>query len=373
MRTYLSILTGTTRLIIISLVVFLFSCGTKKEDLVSHIPREAGAVGIVDGASISTEIIADYISNFGFLEKNSSQIHVGNTGVDFSSDLYLFSEGKNIILIIPLNDAEKFSAFLRDSLIQMGEAKENDGYKLAGSPEKRLLAGWKKDFAVLAHYPSEASAPPLSALNRIMKLSKENSIHADTGFISFKNKKASVKLWWKTETVKGLGDPVSTFLTENFSGIQSFIRFESGKIILDQEFSLTDNSRKKFESNGYIFIPESSYPAPDSLPFNLTLNYQGAFLRSFLNDTLLTKAEGLGRLFELSLKNMENLLQGSIAMNYAGLSKRSNEVIRYEYDDNFNRVAVKSISYESFPEFNILLQNTRAADSVIAELIHKKV
>jgi hypothetical protein len=364
----------TIRLINISLIVLCFSCSREKEDLSSHIPSDATAIGIADGAGISREIISDYILNLDFLKSDSSGGKFRNTGININADIYFYSPRNDCgVLIIPLNDAAKFKDYLKDSLFRANpEITEADGYEFAEFNEHNLAAGWQKDFAILSYSVSQSSSPT-AELERAMKLKKENSILSDTTFTSFKKKSATFKIWWKTEMIGNNNDPLSALITRNFSRIESFINFENEKIILDQEYFLTEETRQKLSTAPFKFIPDNIPSLSDSTIGYMTLNYEGSYLDSFLDKSLIKKTNDLLQSINFSHKDIQKLLSGTVTINYSGLMKRSSEVITYKYDDNFNRVEVKTMSNETFPEFNLILQNNRGSDSVINALIQKKI
>jgi hypothetical protein len=342
--------------------------------LLSHIPSDATAIGIADGAGISREIISDYILNFDFLRSDSAKGKFRNTGINVNADICFYSPKGNCgVLIIPLNDAAKFKDYLKDSLFRTNpKIREADGYEFAEFNEQNLAAGWQKDFAILVYSVSQSSSP-VSELERSMKLKKENSILSDTAFTTFKKKSGSLKVWWKAEMIRNNNDPLSILITRDFSRIESFISFEDEKIILDQEYFLTEEIHQKFQSAPLKFIPENIPSLSDSTIGYMTLNYEGSYLSPFLDESIIRKTDDLLKVINFSYKDIQNLLSGTFAVNYSGLMKRSNEVITYKYDDNFNRVEVKTLSEEKFPEFNLILRNTRGSDSVINALIQKKI
>jgi hypothetical protein len=364
----------TTRFILVSLVVLFFSCNREKEDLSSHIPLDATAIGIADGAGISREIISDYILNLDFLKNDSSEGKFRNTGININADICFYSPKSDCgVLIIPLNDAARFKDYLKDSLFRTNpKITEADEYEFAEFNEQNLAAGWQKDFAILVYSVSQ-NLSPVSELERAMKLKKENSILSDTAFTTFRKKSGALKLWWKSEMTGNNNDLFSTLINRNLSRIESFINFENEKIILEQEYFLTEETRQKFHSAPLKFIPDNIPSLSDNTIAYMTLNYEGSYLGAFLDESIIRKTNDLLKTVNFSYMDIQNLLSGTVAVNYSGLMKKSNEVITYEYDDNFNRIEVKSMSNESFPEFNIILQNNLGSDSVINMLIQKKM
>lgn len=154
------ITSGIARVMAIALVFGIAGCSSSVDDRVAMIPSTSTAVMSMNVGQMSSKAISfsDLINSFSQDEEMAEAMEmIEESGIDFSGEMYGFVDtdaGLSVRggVIIPLNDADDFTVFLRDISTEMNSPftkLSTEGVNHAEIADGSALAIWDDNTALI--------------------------------------------------------------------------------------------------------------------------------------------------------------------------------------------------------------------------------
>jgi hypothetical protein len=323
-------------LLIISFVILLSITGilyvyylfNKTSHLPEHIPANANLViyfntQVLIKKSLSQETDTSQLRELKEALQNSPYFKgikdPRDLGIDVFSGAALVNAYDLFYLIIPLNDAEKFTDYFeqRKTVFPKHETSLNSNkvvqYQLYGSANNEVNIAFNSAYAILYQGKKNIGA---IALDQILNVAAENSFTTSTHFKQACNDSAGI--WFYADKKYVYAD----------SDIKGIIRLKKGIHI--EASDLNANTLLKVEPTDLELPLNSIYTAKNDnkqYPLYRYMNQLGMLCRLGDDDDGFIS-------FDFSRYNC--------LMTFDGPKTIQTESVSYEYDDNFNKRAVKT-------------------------------
>lgn len=151
---------------------------------------------------------------------------------------------------------------------------------------------------------------------------------------------------------------VKDYLSERSTILNKLIRSKSDIGFSSSDDSLEANFNKGvFELQGIIssdlFITNSNQKSNEKgvVAISGRINKNNTYFREFLSD----KKVKINEITHLSLDSIVNKWNGKFNMNIASVEHKIDTIVSYEYDDDFNKVEIKSTQEKRIPTLGLLL------------------
>ncbi len=378
-------------LYVITACFLLASCNqsTTPED---HLPKECVVVAKTNTKRIAVKFLADKLSDFKLSDilgdksmtdarpPADSLRHALNNpseaGIDILADVYAVINAKKDthdrdfgIVYFQLNDAEKFAQFLGEKMpksynFQFLDDKNNFHH---GSLEGGKMIGWNENFAMLISPLSpEANTNTEAFFTELTALKSDDLVSKDENYQLFDDQSADIKIWMngnkadfsRLHAKAGQG---AVFLKslENANYQHAYINFEAGKIMVDNKTFVDKDAQADWEKLLKTQQARSTvlnHFAEDQISGFISLKYNPRLI-THLTEIFIQQSIGqnpaAGLIFAgagITPEALTKMFKGDILIASTGMTDIKQEVITYEFDENFNRVPKTETRTTSIPE-----------------------
>ena len=361
-------------------VIYFQACKYDKS-LESYIPLDAGVVMVVHASDIATKLLFEKIGDVDIstlLEViNNLDIYPSSSeeagaifeqptalGIDLLSDFYFYvgndrdKKEQYAGILFKMRDAKKFRKALKNNFGDSLEVNfsQKEGLRSALFPTKKIAIGWNNDIACLLLSRNAASFPHIEThLEKMFNLRQNECIMQDTNFVSMLEVEADVSVYLHPENVKATADFVPTaYLNNDVEYLNAFVSFEKGKLhIAVKQYLSSDNMsfyQNILDTNEHIDL----FRRVDEEEIVAFLNFQynrgiipkiiDAYkLQMTLKAVLLT--------LNIDEEELYQLTEGDMMVIFLGEIESMQEVVSYEYDENFNKTEVVEMKNVKAPGF----------------------
>ena len=237
----------------------LSSCGNKSEQ-VKYIPKDANFVIAVDVKSLATKSL-DFkeIFNLENIKKavsgsDSLSGKIKNSGVDLLSSAYVFGQINGDVkgygaLILPLSDADKFEATLKNESSEFTVTEEGE-FKIGTSKaEESIIAVWNKNTAIICGQSAGEKADLKERVLAFYNLKKEESLaENDKNFAALQNETADISFWMSFEKIAELAakyNPMAAGMNFKETYFSAACNFEDGQIVVNSNYHANKDLAEK--------------------------------------------------------------------------------------------------------------------------------
>ncbi|WP_118951012.1 DUF4836 family protein [Taibaiella helva] len=213
--------------LVLCLLLVLAGC-SKKDDNLRYIPKDAiGVIGINAGQLLVQKVGLSAISGSPMLKEmtrgaggDTSHFDIEKTGIEFLSIVYAYAvpdlrtqSKSRYQVLLPLKDAEKFSAFLKD---KFKEAKLTTKDKLSFAVlNPNICVGWNKQTAIVAatmpqrEWADDGSLKPAAdnttllteEIEKTFSMQKDQSIATNAKFTELMKAGHDISVWMNYESL----------------------------------------------------------------------------------------------------------------------------------------------------------------------------
>jgi hypothetical protein len=355
---------GTAIIVITMVAVYLLFFRKSNNQVLSKIPGNATSVMVVDVRSLSKKLLLD---DLGKGLKNSSKIlnrllpdstatiDWADNGLGLPDKLALFTledtTGVKLHILAPLLNAKKFEHFVMLLGSQMKfTVQKNDGIQWAFAKNPGILLAWDDKFAC-GMFTSHYTDSNLNSLRGILASSEEQSIMADTCFVRQLASTFDVMVYSKN--YHKCPSPKLELLNDNMEYCVSLIQFNAGEIKINSVIKPKARSplNKLFgqTSNSMPVLTNSS-----QAPVSISLLVNPAVVRQLFNQYKPVDVTA-------HLSGYPDVWDGRLTMKLNGVKTINNKFTTYEFDDNFNKIAITKLKKDTILDIQLVagvLNNT---------------
>ena len=342
----------TLSLIILFVIgYFIYTFYQKRAIVKGVVHMEAESVLKIGIHDIKRTLLVDLISSPGYYwnnvkisqsKKDKDSVETDGKGIDLEPYSMVFYTMKNqqntYFSTLKIDDSEAFEIYILDYLKKKNSSIENAQYKYAIDKKSKLVFAWTSNKLAIALSldPSFEKCKPV-----------------------FDDVLLNDKLIYDTNNsyLKRLisSDSHITYLKEDN---EMTINFLDGKAIISGLWHTSTPNKFKSQIQ-YTAIPDAS------LLFYLDANFQNEENREWVSTFL----DGIS-FFEKNNLNSVSLtdqMNGVISLSIKDATMQSDTIITYEYDDNFEKVATKSLQEKRAPVVVLSVGAHRGLNSYLIE------
>jgi len=333
MRKKLGYVFVTISLIILVVYIFRYKIASTVE---GKIPKNATEVVHIDLRQIEHHLLFDAIKNplkyIDFKAKKSEKISL-RRAVSIPRDLMLFTNDSHLknawfSSFVELKKSDKFKRYL----LQEG-FKEITNEAIEIFSKGRIVVGVSNDTSIVAFKKRQ----DVNVVEALQNLFQETSFYEEDDDLMKSIATAESDVFYTSTT--------NDFLEVN---VENGLLEIKGKVVSEL-----------FKNNYYT---ESS---ENSVGFIATqLKKEHPFFESLVTEDVKQKFDDFTK---LSLDSIVNKWNGGIVVNLKSVEKKSDTIVTYEYDDDFNKIEKKSIQELSIPDVTIALRNDDALYNYFSE------
>lgn len=292
--------------LLFAVMLIVSSCKKSVPKQINHIPKDATVVFSVNAKQLQDKLakgnlsIDSLVKLFADVSRASDKLQkmddLKNSGIDWSSDLYVFMQSKGSVMmgqnvvagaIAATSDASKFEAFIKKQSASV-EVKKGTDYSFA-KLDDNLLVGWNKELVIAVSAKasrgfssSSATTPDNNSdeqtLASLFGMKEADAVASISEFRDLMQQKSDATFWTNSSAalaaVPMLGMTKATdLLNETYTA--TTISFEDGKVTGDSKYYLSKaliDILKKHKS------PDVDYSMIEHYPSN---NISGYGLLSF--------------------------------------------------------------------------------------------
>lgn len=287
--------------VIIILIVSLTSC-SKSRKLPTFIPKNTGAVAIINGKSLSKKsgisdltsthlfsLIKDKLNNADSNAMKELEPILKNTdesGINLKSDIYIFNFQKDgvpyLAIHVKMLNRSRFETLL-DKIIKKSGKKisvtnlGNFSYVNTGGKAPILLWDNKQLFVIYDITHHNDAATDANIAKQVFTEDKSESIASTPLFDNFIKSKKDISVWLNYEYLMNHMNnhlkklSLLSKIPSNFKGytVAMFCDFQDGQIVVSVETHLNDEMKKALEENNVLknkfntdilkYFPKTSY------------------------------------------------------------------------------------------------------------------
>lgn len=320
--------------------MFLFSACSGNPDRTQYISKDAVAVVKVNTMQLGKKIAWEKLVNGSLFKDNrkDTSFNIEKTGIDMLNVFYAYAladqrltDKMKWMLIIPVKDATKWEAFIKEEFKEASVKKEGDINVVA---KEGSVAGWKNNTAIIAFDPGNSGSESVAILTDEIKkafaLPKDQNIGSNKKFDELEKQSHDIAFFLNYELLMenlpqeqvgmagGIIASQKKYLKDTYIG--AGINFDKGKITADAQYFINpatmslvknlapekiDNEMLKRVPDGqlngifsYHFNPQGIKSLIDTLGYTGLANSQlqdmnlsvEEILNAFTGDFLLTAA-----------------------------------------------------------------------------------
>jgi hypothetical protein len=314
---------GAVCLVAAAAAFYYYRKFTGPSHLPEHIPNSAETVIYINAKVAYRRFFAekDTAVKFRRFKSNpylSSIENIRETGIDLLSDAaYVKHKGITYILVL-LDDARQFQSTLGDMPDGLfGKVQEAKGFKKVISLRDSFIVAWKRDKCVFI--PKTNKQVSDAYIGEILSVKEKESFGRDKQYALAKNDDALV--WFFTrKTDLRIAEP---------SALKGYLNFDSSVTVFASTNLEETYSTETFSNHG--------------VPLNFIHADTG---NSFVNKTL--KAISLIYLPDHT-RNIDSVSFNAYSKTFSIIGKEGirNEIISYEYDENFNKKTIVTVKTDT--------------------------
>jgi len=317
---------------VILLLLFGFWGFLKYQDHVSYenaIHGDAGLIIKIDRNQLIRKIGLNTLSNPGYYfkadEKDSLEIddkEGRDNGFDTRANVFIFSLNEEPLTFytnFEVTDSAALKTFLDDKF-GMRSFEDSESSSIGMSSDKRLLAAFTRRRLVLSYAVEKRHN--LKIIGQILQ--KKGMLNTDDSRISrFKDFKDDV-----------------VFLNNEVAGS---LNFNDGVVNLSASLN---------KMGGYSISDQSRVAAVDTL-CSIHLALAGNFLPDHFKPFTVND-------IRIPLDSIMGTYQGYLEFKMAGKVTQADTIVTYEYDDNFEKIEVKTLQEKEVPGLSLMMKANAA-------------
>jgi Domain of unknown function (DUF4836) len=355
--------------VFVSLWFALTAC-SKPETIQAHLSNESIAVFRLNTKQLATKVIWEKLGElglndiFGEADSGHSKEPIDSLrqmfrdpsrwGVDWLQDVWVSLENSEdsthhfAAMYLTLSDQAKLKEMMNQLPADFKtEIRSSEGFEYGLFSKQKMLIGWNQNFALILWATHESSAIHLEKqFLYLAHLPTENQLIKDKNYAQFLETEADLKAWINTKKISQLPTISQQYqmATEKLDGlthIHLFMSFEKGEILTNSQVFADSHL---IQASGKWLNKKVNIPLIERLDYSqlssyTSLRYEAAWLQEaversgfilFLNAYL--------PVFHLSPSEFYSLFKGDVFLATLDKIKTEEEVITYEYDENFNSV-----------------------------------
>ncbi|NRD22258.1 hypothetical protein HNV10_03335 [Winogradskyella litoriviva] len=328
-------------LVLVLIGYFGYTHFKKTSVLLNVIHKDAESVIKVGVHDIKKTLLLDVLSSPSYYWKNSKLYKDSkkddskeddDIGVDFKPYTMAFYSIKNIdntlFTTFKINDSEAFEKYIKKYAQKKSSLITNNeiGYKNLVLEKSQLILAWNSEKIALA-LTLDASLEKLKVVFEDVLLKNQ--------LISDKNHKIIKQLSTSNDHIVYL---------KNESIIR--LNFKDKEAIIDGNI-FTQKADAYKMSTTYNGLPEASFQFYFDGNFN-SIEHKTAFTQRLENLSFFSKNN-------IEATQLINKTNGFLSIGIKGTTMQSDTIVGYEYNDNFEKVAVKKLQEKEVPKISINL------------------
>jgi len=274
--------------IVVILAITLSACHSMPEHA-KYIPKNATAVLSVDFAGMGKKIAWSAITGSKIFDEWKARPQqkdavkgIDNAGIDFMNTMYVyvqsdkrFSGGQRITGLIPMDDADKFEAFLKKNFPQV--SIKDQGKRKEAMVTENMYAGWNKKLLVVINakprdsWPMDIDntgdstttapqpAPTLDAavlsaeMEKAFSVTGENALTGNRHFAALQKEGHDIALWVNYDDMmtdymgKGAGSTSGLSLSSSLwkdAAFTSGLDFNKGNIVFEMKYYMPEELKE---------------------------------------------------------------------------------------------------------------------------------
>ncbi|WP_430909162.1 hypothetical protein [Maribacter sp. 2-571] len=283
-----------------------------------------------------------YYDQIQFSDSDEEKDSIGGKGIDlqpYNLLLYTLPSVENTVFgTLDIDDSQEFEQYLAKELQTAEKVLEKkDGYQYALLPKRKMALAWSTDQVVFAFSTAISASDLFPIFSDVLE--QESTISdSDHPLLAAVDD----------------GDGHIVFATEN-GAVDLF--FEDGNATIEGQV-FTEKPQQYQKEISVELEPEAA----------LQLYYDGNFEQQDNKNTLIT-ALGSFSFFEknnLQISELMDRTNGFFSISVNGNTTQTDTIISYTYDDNFEKVAQKTLQTKTVPRIHM---NLGAANESLLEYL----
>jgi hypothetical protein len=286
-------------LLIVALVATYFFFIKHDGEVLQQVPANAKTVTVVNTRSLLTKLFLE-----GFVKDKSNDsleqlipntlkdLNWTSTGVGIPDKVVLFTLedtlrfNNKIFFITSLASSSRYNGFMDSLCFRLGtKVIEEQHLHYAFIDKWKVLLAWNNQF-VTGVVSTDSVVNNLAILSSVLSNKKQQSVLADTGFVSKLSRKFDVMFYVKAQPNSSLN--FAKKIVNEIESFVSYIHFNKGEIVIDAQAS----SKKESSLNELFSVPEKEIPAfvnENKAMVNVSANINPHVFFKLLNQTSLFK------------------------------------------------------------------------------------
>lgn len=358
--------------LMLGIALHFFSC-SNPEQMQAHISKESTVVASVDSKRFATKILMDKFGNLSLsdlfsggsdddeqqAEKDSlaEALKPQDLGIDFLTDIYASAQLEEntklyAVVYVKLSDSKKLEDAIKNKLpfAYRPKIQEKAGFQYGIISKKQSLIAWNESFCfIIISLNPESFVGLETYFDKIANLPKDQQILKDDNFLKIQEQTADVKVWAKMSSLyQKTGNLFGSL--EGLDYLHSLIDFEKGQLSIKSKI-FTDpaknaNFAKMYAKSNKFSVVNAI--AEDQIIGVSSMRYDPSFIKVFLEKNAGSMVQFLPYLAftGLGIQEIPNLFKGDFFQVQMKSVEVTQEVISYEFDDNFNKVEKKTLTKE---------------------------
>lgn len=348
---------GTAIIVITIVAVYFLFFRKSNNQVLSKIPRNTTSIMVIDVRSLSKKLLMDDLGKglknsakkfASLLPDSIANIDWTNNGLGLPDKLALFTledtSDVKLHILIPLSNAKKFSRFVKLLGSQMKfTIQESDGIQWAFAKNPGILLAWDNKFAC-GVYTSHYTNDNLNSLRGILTSSEEQSIMGDTCFVRQLASAFDVMVF--SRSYRKCPARELEILNDNIELGVSFIRFNAGEAMIH-----TVVKPKNQSALSKLFVQASN-----SMPILANYPHTPIYFQLQVNPTIFRQLYNQYRPIDVTthLSGYPDVWDGRLSLTLNGMKTVENKYTAYEYDDNFNKIAITKLKNDTILDTQVV-------------------
>ena len=239
---------------ILSVVILMTSCSnTKEKQILQLIPKDVDAIIYVNPKKIAEAGQIEKFKNHEGVTKYFQEEDFGpllesflngddKTGIDFRSNLFLFSKDDIVFMIFNINNESNLKKAWGTSL----EVQKEQDYNYIIDIKTATLMAWNGKTALLISY-IQGIGNPLESFKNIIQLPKNETILENKDVVTFLNSKKAFGFYVNSAAAKTYSRYLKGVKIPKDSKAFVDLEFEKGKIDIQYHTVLSQEALEQFK------------------------------------------------------------------------------------------------------------------------------
>lgn len=323
-------------------VIYLYTQFNQVSTLAEHIPERATTVVYINSKKMAELFFSGRIKTDSVLDPSTSYVYlkripdIKRTGINLLGDAAYIQYQNYQYILVSLQDVKQFEQTLTAiGSNLLNQTTEMGTYKKTSSQKDSFTIAWTGTHMVFIPKKN----PPLTheLLTEILTTKSIESFAKNTHFLTIK--KEDALLWFYSPNI--------SLKISKPSPIKGYLKYDTSIVIVG-----TDAIANPYE------LPVFYEPA--KAPTNFIYADSGNY---FINKNL----KDLSTLFlqdeveKIGLFNLNNYKKAFCLLGYRLLESKQ---ITYQYDDNFNKTKIETVSIDSIQGASFILSSLKTNESI---------